>query len=140
MPRGKSQPKPGAPKVVQPPRFSPQDDEWGGFVSVKVDEPGKELFNLWYSENMQNIPALLTDALADGLKLSVSWDGGNQSMIATFTGRPCESADWPFRCSLSARAADFWEAVALLCYKEYVVTGRDWTPWTVNGRRLDTWG
>jgi len=140
MPRGKALPKTGSTQKTNPPRFSPQEDEWGGFVSVRVSEEEREKFLLWYAENQADIQDLLTDCLAAGLKLSASWDGANMSMIATFTGRPSPSADWPFRCSMSARSGELFEAIALLLYKEFVVTGHDWTPWTINGRRQDTWG
>lgn len=140
MPRGKAQIKPTKPDPTHGNRYSPQEDEWGGFVNVRVEEGHKDEFNLWWSENLETIVPMLEDFLAKGLKLSVSWDGQNQSMIATFTGRPTSDPAWPFRCSMSSRASGFWEAIALLLYKEFVITGGDWTPWTVNGRKKDNWG
>jgi len=140
MPRGKAVPAKETKTAAHPPRFSPQEDEWGGFVSVKVEAPEREKFMLWWGENEGNVWHMLTDCLSAGLKLSVSWDGANQSTIATFTGRPSVSPEWPFRCSMSARAGELFEAVALLIYKEYIVTGNDWTPWTPNGRRQEVWG
>lgn len=110
-------------------------DEWGGYVQCSVDGPEREQFDLWLAENPTAMPALLVDALASGLKLTLVWDGKNDCFIATLTGRPDYEGQSAYTCSLSARAGDMNTALSVLVYKHVEICGEDWTDWLINGSK-----
>ena len=140
MPRKEKQPeKPKSPAVVQP-RKGKSDDEWGGFVQCNLSSMDKVLFEQWYSEHLQHIDAFVDEHLGTGLKLSVVFDGSNNSYIASYTGRPNTDEKLLFRCTLSARSGEYMECLALLVYKHVEVTGGDWSPFLVNGSKIRSWG
>jgi hypothetical protein len=103
-----------------------KDDQWGGFVQVTVDEAHRDDFDLWLSETGPAVYRELNDALATGLKFTLSYDGGNQCHIATLTGRPDITGDRAFTCCLSARSGTFEDAIALLMYKHASLLHYDW--------------
>lgn len=122
-----------AAKAVIGVRKSGKSDEWAGFVQCEVSELQREMFDEWRSEPANALDALLVDALASGLKLSLVWDGSNECFIATFSGRPDSKGELAWLASLSARAGDFPTALHLLCYKHFDLTGGEWEDWLVNG-------
>ena len=128
MPRGKQ-------KAEQLPMFQPavgmkrktqKEDQWGGFVQVTIDEAHKDEFEQWASETGPAIYRELTDALASGLKFTLSYDGQNQCYIASLTGRPDTDGNRAFTCCLSARAGTFEDAIAVLMYKHCSLLHYDW--------------
>jgi hypothetical protein len=112
-----------------------KDDQWGGYVQCNIGDAEREAFDLWLSESIPYLPALLADTLATGLKLTAVYDGQNECFIATFTGRPDIAGQVEFTCSLSARGGSLEQAINVNLYKHIVVTGEDWTDWLVNGTR-----
>lgn len=128
-----------SPAVVQP-RRGDASDEWGGFVQANLSPMDKALFDQWHAEHLEHIQAYLDEHVGGGLKLSLVFDGEHNSYIASYTGRPNARPELPFRCTLSARAGQFLEALALLVYKHEVICGKDWTDFLVNGSRTQNWG
>lgn len=110
-------------------------DDWGGFVQISLDESDRERYDVWVSENPNAMWPLLIDSLAEGLKLTVVWDGANECFIATFTGRPDPMGKMEFTTSLSARNSDFIATLTLLVYKHVELCGEDWTDWLINGEK-----
>ena len=110
----------------QLPRRVQKDDEWGGFVPLNLVEEDKEEFADWWADNPGEVRTQLDDALAAGLKFTVSFDGGNSCYIASLTGRPDSVGMRAFTCCLSARSGTFDEAVALLIYKHSALLQGDW--------------
>lgn len=135
----KPEPKPKSPALVQP-RKSAETDEWGGYVQANLAPLDKAIFDQWYSEHMQHVQAFLDDHIGMGLKLTVVFDGEHNSYIASYTGRPDTDPNFQFRCTLSARAGEFLEALAVLVYKEEQITSHDWKDFLLNGSRVSNWG
>jgi len=140
MPRGKKPETNEKPAIRLQPRKDAKDDEWGGFVQISLSPMDKAIFDTWYSEHIQHVQPLLDQHVGLGLKLSVVFDGANNSYIASYTGRPNTDEGLPFRCTLSARAGEFMEAVALLVYKEQEVASGDWSGYLINGTKVTNWG
>lgn len=140
MPRKEAaEKKPKSPALVQP-RKGESDDEWGGFVQCNLTPMDKALFDQWNGENHQHIDRFVDQHLGSGLKLSLVFDGANNSYIASYTGRPNTDKELCFRCTLSARSGEYMESLALLVYKHDVVMGGDWSPYLVNGSKIPNWG
>lgn len=112
-----------------------KDDEWGGYVQCNIGDTERESFDLWLSESVAAVPAMLADCLAIGLKLTAVYDGSNECYIATFTGRPDIEGASPFTCSLSARGGSLDQAINVLVYKHTEIMGGDWIEWLINGTK-----
>jgi len=139
MPRKETEKTQKAPPTLQV-RRGADSDEWGGFVQANLTPMDKALFEQWYSEHTNAIQPYLDEHIGSGLKLSVVFDGAHNSYIASYTGRPSVDENFTFRCTLSARAGEFVEALAVLVYKHVVICAGDWTDYLVNGSRVNNWG
>lgn len=135
MPRQTKKYTESAPRSPIGQRKNGKKDEWGGFAQVNLDESDREQFDLWMSEHPESVWPLLIDSLAQGLKLTMVWDGANECFIATFTGRPDPEGKLEFTTSLSARNVDFMASVSLLIYKHVELCGEDWSEWLINGSK-----
>lgn len=136
MPRAKkdvSSPKPE--KTTSQRQIEP---EWGGFLNLKLDDADKERFGVWFEASEKTISSLLDDAMIDGLKVSIGYDAENECYIATFTGKLIPAHDT--RYAASARAGTYWEALALMCYKHFVLAEGNWFDFTPHNNRLNRWG
>jgi len=128
MPRGKNSTtgsKSNGEERLQP-RRSEKTDEWGGYVPLVIDDAHREDFDQWYEEMHRDFARRLVEAVDTGLKLSVSYDGANQSYIASLIGRPDIAGNQPFTCCLSARSGTFEETLAVLVYKHFDMLHCDW--------------
>ena len=89
------------------------------FINIRLDvEEGKQ-FRDWFKAQSEKIPDLLGQIMVDDHKISVTWDERNQCFIATFTGK--EDQRHNDNKSLSSRSDDWYEALALNCYKHLVM-------------------
>lgn len=136
MPRAKKSPETGKPNKTTTERQI--DPEWGGFLNLKLDEADKERFGTWYAAAETTVGSLLDDAMIDGLKVSIAYDTENECYIATFTGKLIPAHDT--RYAASARAGTYWEAVALMCYKHFVVCEGNWFDFLPHNGKLARWG
>lgn len=126
MPRGKRNAAKDARADVNAnrPYYCAADATWGGFINLRVEPDERADFDGWRVEEAKEMAAMLDRQLVAGLKYSLSYDAENSAYIATFTGAGAlGSGD---RCSLSARAGDWWEATELLLYKHLVILDGDW--------------
>jgi hypothetical protein len=113
-------------------------DDWGGYIDVRLTNEDKLQFEAWYEANQSEWFGFLIDTLADGLKLGMMWDGGNSCYVATLNGRGVKTINKRF--TLTARAGKFYEALALLCFKHYVMLEMDWGNWKPANKRQQDWG
>jgi len=113
-------------------------DDWGGYIDVRLSGDDKLLFSTWYESNEGDVFNWLNDALAAGLKLGMMYDGENQCYVASLNGRGVTTSEKRF--TLTARANTFDEAFALLCYKHYVALEGDWGNWKPSNKRKQDWG
>jgi len=132
-------PAPKSPAIAQT-RRSAETDEWGGYVQATLSPMDKALFEQWYAEHTQHIQAYLDEHIATGLKLTLVFDGEHNSYIASYTGRPDTDPGFQFRCTLSGRAGELMESLAVLVYKHEVITAKDWKDFLLNGSRVSNWG
>lgn len=138
MPRAKSSKSSDQSSKALPPRSLPSDAPWGGFVNIRLSDEEKEVAQAWIRESEREAVQLLTDDLADGYKFSLSYDGDNQSFIATYTGAGWDGCN--VRCAMSARAGTWFEALALLVWKHHIHAGRDWGQYYHNGSKVSPFG
>jgi len=113
-------------------------DDWGGYIDVRMNNDEKLLFTAWWESNQTDVFNWLVDALTPGLKLGMMWDGENQCYVASLNGKGVKSVDKRF--TLTARAGTFDESFALLCYKHYVLLESDWGNWKPANKRKQDWG
>lgn len=138
MPRAKKSPAQNNNTEASQPRKPADNAEWGGFINVAMSDEEKAAAREWIVAFSGEVDSYLSDAVWEGLKLSISADTSNECFIATFTGIPYEGSK--LRCSLSARGATLWESTALLVYKHYVLAGGNWGQFTSSGKKKDNFG
>lgn len=118
---------------------SRREVKWGGYVDVRVDDAMKERFYAWFEGEREHIWEYVEDALGEGYKLGITFDREHSSFIATFTRElVLESDAW--RYVMTARAGTWFEAIALLAFKDVVICQRDWDTWRPSRREWETWG
>lgn len=113
-------------------------DDWGGYIDVRMSGDEKELFIAWWEANVSEVFNWLIDILPTGLKLGMMWDGENQCYVASLNGKGVSSQEK--RYTLTARAGTFDEAFAVLCYKHYILLEQDWGNWKPSNKRKQDWG
>lgn len=138
MPRARKNPDASSSSDPKQARRAADNAEWGGFINIAMTDEEKTAARNWITAFSGEVDSYLSDAVWEGLKLSVSADVSNECFIATFTGLPYLGSK--LRCSLSARGATMWEATALLVYKHYVLAEGDWGKFTASGKKKDNFG
>lgn len=113
MPRGKN----GAPKISR----RKDDVDWGGFIDVRLLAADKDHFKDWVTSFDM---VMLDDLLAEGLKLSLSFDAETDTYLACLTSD--HHAGPNLRCVLPARAGIWEQAIALVVFKHVEMLGGDW--------------
>ncbi len=140
MPRGKSannQDK--APrKLGKYERAIKGEVEWGGFVNVKIDAETKLAYQNWADMDPQRFWALREDAVSEGLKYGLTWDGENGCFIASLTGHGVVGSK--SRYCMVARSDRWEDATALLCFKHAVMAEFDWGDFRPSVGKFDKWG
>lgn len=136
MPRAKKDATPKAPPKTG--NSITSEPEWGGFLNLRLAEEDKVRFDAWYEGASQTIGTLLDDAMIDGLKVSMSWDVENECYIVTFTGSLIPAHNT--RYASSSRAATYNEALALMCWKHFVLAEGNWFDFLPHSGKLNRWG
>lgn len=115
-------------------KAEPQDISWGGFIDLKLDDDDKAGFAAWNSEFQWTY---LDDLLADEMKVSFSYDDNTETYLCSLTS--VKHAGNGMRCVLTARANSWELALALACYKHFVMLETDWGRFTPSngGRRSE---
>ena len=105
------------------------------FVNLALSAADEKSFLDWHKREGDSIIARMQEMSADGYKFSLSYDFDNECFIATYSGtRNTAHND---KCSISARSAEFLEAVSLVLFKHHVMCdGEDWQEHT----RPANWG
>lgn len=118
--------------------FSPSDAPWGGFINVRLTDEHRGQFEAWYSSHSNDIGAMLTDILATGIKLSLTFDHENQCFLATLTGALVPpSRD---RFAVSTRAGTMSEVLALACWKHFVLAKQNYGAFRPKSGDFLHWG
>jgi hypothetical protein len=104
------------------PADNPSEIQWGGFIDIKLDADDKAKFKVFETDEWQW--TYLEDVLADEIKLSLSYDSGNDVYLCTLTSVKHGPAN--MRLVLTSRA-DSWErAVMLAIFKHTALLEGDW--------------
>jgi len=114
-----------------------KDAAWFGFINVAVNEQEKEEFLSWCVENRQNVPQMLDDLLAEGMKYGVAYDHENECYIATLTGALITNSN--MRCCVTTRAGTWADVDALTVWKHYVLCDGSYDDLLTTGRKRN-WG
>lgn len=138
MPRAKKSPTPDALPLQLQPRALPSDAAWGGFINIRLTDDEKAAAQQWIRESEREAMSLFDDNLGEGFKFSLSYDAENQSYVATYTGAGWEGSS--LRCSMSARAGTWFEALALLVWKHNIHAGGNWGQYRTDGKKVPSFG
>lgn len=139
MPRAKTPGRKSTPSNRPVPRyFAENDAPWGGFLNARLDDDLKARFAAWFDDNGGKVWQLLDDAVSEGLKYSLAYDGENEAYIATLTGRLCLSLEQ--RWAASARAGTWEEATALVLWKHFVLAEGNWDMFRPSKGDFMKWG
>lgn len=107
------------------------------FVEIRLSEQDKSNFKSIYEKEPNTLLGEADLLCKNGYKLSVAYDTQNSCVIASLTCR--EPKDPNFNYVLSARAADYWEATALVLFKHvHLSDNGDWGGDTKSDARV--WG
>jgi hypothetical protein len=96
---------------------------WRGFVECKLTEVEKETYGQWDVHD-DDLFVLLSDAVASGHKLSITFNKQNDQFVASFTGN--EGTGKHEGYTLSAYASDWYNALRVLLFKHSVLLDARW--------------
>jgi len=113
------------------------DAPWFGFVNVALNEGDKSAFHDWDQEHYLEVPQLLEDVIAAGMKYGVAWDAENECFVVTFTGNLVEGSNT--RACVTTRAGTWAEANALAVWKHYELLAENYGDLMATGRKRN-WG
>ncbi len=106
------------------PKSKSAKSDWGvDFVNCELSKEERNAVQVW-DRTFEEIMGVLIGLVADGYKLSVSFDKAHDCAVASITS-PYVSAEERRQC-LTARGPAFVEAVTCLVYKHSVVLDGDW--------------
>ena len=117
---------------------SKESNDWGGYIDIRLDSAGKELFKSWWESYPDEQFNYLIDAGLQGFKCSISWDKENDCWVVAYTGKGVEGDHK--RYSLTARAGEVWEAIALLNFKNRIMMEGNWGNYRPNNKYRQNWG
>lgn len=123
--------------VTQGKFWLPNDAPWGGFINVTITDAEKGEYHAWVDENRQNVPSMLDDLVADGMKYGIAFDRENDCYIVTLTGGLVEKAN--LRCCVTSRAGTWADADALAVWKHYILCAGNYGDLLTTGRKR-SWG
>ena len=113
------------------------DAPWGGFINVAITDSEKDEFLGWLVEHKGEVPSMLDDLIAEGMKYGIAYDRENQCYIVTFTGALIEKSN--VRCCVTTRAGTWAECDALAVWKHYILCAGDYGDLYASGRKR-SWG
>lgn len=106
------------------------------FVDLRLTEGDKESFNKFLKTPQADLDAMTLDLLAEGYKISFSYDQRHDCVICSITGT--KEAKYNSGLILTSRAADYNEALALGLYKHFVIFNR--SKWKSTDKDSNRWG
>jgi hypothetical protein len=101
-----------------------RQSNWRGFVDVKMTDEEKQLFAQWDVHD-NDLFLLMSEAVAAGHKLSISFNKQNDTFVCSFTGNDGTGKHEGY--TLTAYAGDWYIAVRALVFKHAVLLNSDWT-------------
>nr|CRY96412.1 hypothetical protein [uncultured prokaryote] len=110
--------------------------QWRGFKDVKLTGEQRDAYESWDAQDA-DVYELLASAVVAGYKFTVSYNSGNDTYSATFTGQgeaPASARGY----SLSAFAPSWYDACRTLAFKHFYVLDGDWEKIAV--QQSDRWG
>lgn len=133
--QGEVQPQNVAPKQ----RYACDDDaKWGGFLNIRLTDDDVDDFHEWFQHAQAEVGwSLLHEALTAGLKLSVTFDVGNSTFIATLTG---DLLGWGDRRAVTSRAPLWAKAVLLAVWKHAVLSDGDYSKYVTEKPKWNVFG
>jgi len=115
-----------------------KQEDWGGYIDVRMDEENRRLWKDWDEANGGDVLGWLIDCIGQGLKLGGSWDGENNCYVSSLNGQGVKGSTKRF--TLTARASSIPEAFSILCYKHYVLLEGDWGNFRPSQKNQRNWG
>jgi hypothetical protein len=115
----------------------PNDAVWGGFINVTVKDAEKEEFLSWLVDHAKDVPSMLDDLIAEGMKYGVAFDRENECYIVTLTGALIDGAN--VRCCVTSRAGTWGDCDALAAWKHYIFLDGNYGDLLTTGRKRN-WG
>lgn len=116
------------------------DMEWGGFINVRLTDEDKTAFAAWLKENEASVMTDFLECVTKGFKFSLSYDPDGDFYLATFTAGGLKMIGLNARACMTARAPDWFEAVALLMFKHVVLAKGNWGSFKPKSLRFDNFG
>lgn len=88
------------------------DAEWRGYINVSLSEDDKRQFEVW---SMEGDPwEVMTEAVRDGVVLTVKLSPGNSGFLASATQRRTDSVNAGL--AVTARANEPWKALVRVLF------------------------
>lgn len=118
--------------------YTDNEAVWGGFINIRLDDEQKSSFYAWYEDNHPTISKLLEDAICEGVKHGLAYDGKHQTFISTFTGALVLNSTE--RYVSTSRAGTMLEAIGLAVWKHFVLCDGDYGNYKPSNSAFLTWG
>lgn len=104
------------------------------FINATLTNEQDEQFTAWFQSKDRSVDKGFDQAFADEYRISIGWDGENQTFIASMTWKG-EKGDNTGKC-LTARADSWLEAMAMVTFKHLVLfDGGNWYETTAGRKR-----
>lgn len=116
----------------------PTELEWGGFINLRLTELQKNDFKIWFTDNNDTVSDRVESLLIDGFKLSIAFNADNDTFSASVIG--CLLVSSQKRYAVSAYAPNWWQAIALVIYKHFVIAEQKWDDFKPSKQGFDDIG
>jgi hypothetical protein len=126
------------PEIQQGIYWTDNDAAWGGFINIRLDDEQKSSFHAWFGEYSSTVAGFIEDVLAEGMKVSMSYDRENQCHIATFTGALVRNSNE--RYVTTSRAGTLNESLGLAVWKHFFLADGDYGNYKPRTSTLMSWG
>lgn len=105
------------------------------FITFRLPRDEAENFDQWWAKSYDKFPAMLTDVINQGYKVSITPDFNNACVICSIVGKD-PGNDNKGKC-FTSRADEWSEALGLMLYKHLVIAGGEEWPEDAKG---NNWG
>lgn len=104
--------------------------QWTRFIDIPMAGVTVDDINSEYGDGT-SVGAGVDGLVRAGYRIGISFNGQTQSYIVSLTCRDEHSPN--AGCTVTSHAGDWWFALAVMCYKHYVVAREDWTSLSPSG-------
>lgn len=119
---------------IMPKKYN--DDNFKGFINLKLNEAQKEMFGAWDVED-DDVWLLLSQLATEGYKFSNFYNQQNSTYTSMFTCNDKSSANAGY--VLTAYSPNWYQSIRVLLFKHEVVLQRNWSS-AGEVQKLDDWG